>query len=157
MAPTASLAHWETDVAAHMPHLRRRVIRLLVWSSFGIVSAQSCGCTTVSVVLAQLLEMKENTVRHRLRAWSSEAPAKRGRLRQELDVRRCFPALIRWILAAWPSHEPRLVLVFDATTRRQTVTVLTISLVYRGWAILVAWVCVGAITPGAWCPIGSSC
>jgi len=42
--------------------------------------------------------------------------------------------------------------VLDATTLRQTVTVLTISLVYRGGAIPVAWACVGAITPGAWRP-----
>jgi len=152
MAQTASLAQWETDVATHMPHLRRSVVRLLAWYSFGMVVAQSCGCTTVSVFLAQLLGMKENTVRQRLREWSYESAAKRGRFRQQLDVRPCFPALIRWILAAWPSDERRLVLVLDATTLRQTVTVLTISVVYRGCAIPVAWACVGAITPGAWRP-----
>ena len=100
MAQTDSLAHWETDVAAHMPHLRRSVVRLLAWYSFGMILAQSCGCTTVSVFLAQFLEMKENTVRQRLREWSYEAPAKRGRLRQDLAGRPCFSALIRWILAA---------------------------------------------------------
>lgn len=150
MAQNASVAHWETEVATHMPHLRGSFVRLLAWYSFGMVLAQSCGCTTVSVFLAQFLEMKENTVRQRLREWSYEAPAKRGRLRQELDVRPCFPALIRWILNAWPSDERRVVLGLDATTLRQTVTVLTISLVYRGCAIPVAWACVGAVTPGAW-------
>ena len=152
MTQNDSLAYWETEVSTHMPHLRRSFVRLLAWYSFGIVLTQSCGCTTVSVFLAQLLDMKENTLRQRLREWSYDAPAKRGRLRQELDVRPCFPALIRWILAAWPSDERRVVLVMDATTLRQTVTVLTISLVYRGCAIPVAWACVGAVTPGAWRP-----
>ena len=152
MAQNASLAQWEAEVAEHMPHLGRSFVRLLAWYSFGMVIAQSCGCTTVSVFLAHLLDMKENTVRQRLREWSYEAAAKRGRGRQELPLRPCFPALIRWILTAWPSDERRVVLVLDATTLRQTVTVLTISLVYRGGAIPVAWVCVGATTPGAWRP-----
>ncbi|MBA3469195.1 MAG: hypothetical protein H0T53_06070 [Herpetosiphonaceae bacterium] len=81
MAQTARLAQWETDVATHMPHLRRSFVRLLAWYSFGMVIAQSCGCTTVSVFLAHLLDMRENTVRQRLREWSYEATAKRGRLR----------------------------------------------------------------------------
>ena len=63
MAQNPSLAHWEAEVTTHMPHLERSVVRILAWYSFGMVIAQSCGGTTVSVFLAQLLDMKENTVR----------------------------------------------------------------------------------------------
>lgn len=152
MAQMASLAQWEHAVSDHMPHLRRGCIRLLAWYSFGIVVAQSCGLTSVSALLAPLIGCSENTMRQRLREWSYAAADKRGPSRRDLEVEACFPALIRWVLTCWASEERRLVLVMDATTLRQTVTVLTISIVYRGCAIPVAWACVGAVTPGAWRP-----
>lgn len=64
----------------------------------------------------------------------------------------CFPALVRWILAWWPPTERRLLLVMDATTVRQTFTVLAISVIYRGCAIPIAWHVVPATTKGAWQP-----
>ncbi len=152
MAQMQSLAHWEAQVAEHMSHLPHCFIRLLAWYSFGVVVVQSCGLTSVSVLLAQVVGCSENTMRQRLREWSYAATDKRGSHRRELDLAPCFPALIRWVLAAWASEERRLVLALDATTLRQTVTVLTISIVYRGCAIPVAWHCVGAVTPGAWQP-----
>ncbi|WP_124033496.1 hypothetical protein [Herpetosiphon llansteffanensis] len=75
-----------------------------------------------------------------------------GTHRTTLDVITIFPALVRWVRAWWSATDRRIVLVLDATTLRQTVTVLTISIVYRSCTIPVAWHGVGATTPGAWRP-----
>jgi hypothetical protein len=53
------------------------------------------------------------------------------------------------VLRYWPSTEKRLALAMDATTLAQVSTVLTISVVYRGCAIPVAWVILPATAKGA--------
>jgi hypothetical protein len=117
-----------------------------------MVLARSCGITSVAALLAPLLDAKENTVRQRLREWCYEAKDKRGAKRQALEVSTCFAPLLRWVLAWWSPTERRLVLAMDATTLGQRFTVLTISVVYRGCAIPVAWTIVEATRKGAWRP-----
>ncbi|WP_205701347.1 transposase, partial [Herpetosiphon llansteffanensis] len=148
----ASLADWEARVQTHLPQIPRSYVRVIAWGSFAMVMAQSCGLTSMSVVLAALCGQSPNTLRQRLREFAYAAAAKRGTFRTALDVTTLFPALVRWIVAWWQPDDRRMVLVMDATTLRQTVTVLTISIVYRGCAIPVAWQCVGATVPGAWRP-----
>jgi hypothetical protein len=57
---------------------------------------------------------------------------------------------LHWVLDWWTPGPQQLVLVCDATTLRQTFTVLAISLVYRGCALPLAWVIVSATAPGTW-------
>lgn len=147
-----SLADWEALVQTRLPQIPRSYVRVIAWGSFAMVMAQSCGLTSLSVVLAALCGQSPNTLRQRLREFAYPAAAKRGTFRTALDVTTIFPALVRWIVAWWHADDRRMVLVMDATTLRQTVTVLTISIVYRGCAIPVAWQCVGATVPGAWRP-----
>jgi hypothetical protein len=143
-------------VSTHLPCLSRAQATVLALWSFGMVLARSCGITSVAALLAPLLGAKENTVRQRLREWCYAAADKRGAKRQDLDVTTCFtrrvPALLRWVLAWWPSDERRLVLAMDASTLGQRFTVLAISVVYRGCAIPIAWVVVEATRKGAWRP-----
>lgn len=113
---------------------------------------QSCGISRVSLLLGLLLGHSENTVRQRLREWCYDAPDKRGGQRQQVEVQSCFGRLLHWILSKWLPGEQRLALVLDATTLRQVFTVLSVSVVYRGCAIPVAWVILPATAAGAWQP-----
>ena len=146
------LSQWETTVSTHLPNLSRAQATVLALWSFGMVLARSCGITSVAALLAPLLAAKEPTVRQRLREWCYDKHDKRGVKRQELDVTTCFAPLLRWVLAWWPTDEQRLVLAMDASTLGQRFTVLTISVVYRGCAIPVAWTVVAATRKGAWRP-----
>jgi hypothetical protein len=124
---------------------------LALWS-FGMVVANSCGLTTVSVSLAALLGYKENTMRQRLREWYKEPSAKKGVKRVELDVTTCFAPLVQWVLSWWAEDEARLAFALDATTLGQRFTVLAVCIVYRGCAIPVAWAVVVATAKGSWKP-----
>ena len=150
MTRSSGLSQWVETVSIHMPHLSRPVATVLALWSFGMVTAQSCGLTSVAGLLAELLQQRENTVRQRLREWYRDAEDKRGEKRRQLEVAESFSPLLRWVLSYWPSHEKRLALAMDATTLAQLFTVLTVSVVYRGCAIPVAWVILPATAKGAW-------
>jgi hypothetical protein len=77
---------------------------------------------------------------------------KRGDKRRSLEVRSCFPALLRWVVAWPPATCCQLALAMDALTLGQCFTILTISVVVRGCAIPIAWHIVEATRPGAWRP-----
>lgn len=150
MTRPAGLSQWVETVSMHMPHLSKPVATVLALWSFGMVMTKSCGLTTVAWFLADLLEQPENTVRQRLRESCRDAEDKRGEKRRQLDVAENFVPLIGWVLSYWPSSEKRLALAMDATTLAQLFTVLTLSVVYRGCAIPVAWVILPATAKGAW-------
>ena len=150
------LSQWQQIVSTHLPDLSQPQVMVLVLWSIGIVLAQSCGLTTVAVMLAYLLDISERTVRERLRDWYRDGPhkcgAKRGHKRRSLEVRSCFPALLRWVVAWSPPACRQLALAMDASTLGQRFTLLTISVVVRGCAIPMAWHIVEATRPGAWRP-----
>jgi hypothetical protein len=150
MTPQPPLYQWIDQVTTHFPHLSRAQAVVLALWSFGMVLARSCGLSSVALVLAKLLGQRDNTVRQRLREWYREAPAKRGRDRTEIDPRTCFAPLLEWVLADWPSR--RLALALDATSLADRLTVLAISVVYRGCAVPVAWTILRGNTPEAWNP-----
>jgi hypothetical protein len=56
--------------------------------------------------------------------------------------------LVRWVVALWDSTQ--LALALDATSLGDRFVVLTVSVVYRGCAIPVAWTVLPANQPGAW-------
>jgi hypothetical protein len=150
------LSQWHQTVSTHLPHLSQPQVTVLVLWSIGLVLAQSCGLTTVAVLLAYVLDTSERSVRERLRDWYREAPAKagakRGAKRRSLDVPACFPALLRWVIASMPAECRQLALAMDASTLGQRFTILTISVLVRGCAIPIAWYIVPATRAGAWRP-----
>lgn len=146
------LNSWIEIVQRHMSVLSKpQAVVLALWS-FGIVVTQSCGLTTVTVFLALLLGCKEGAIRQRLREWSWDQEDKKGQKRRELEVTHCFAPLLKWVLSWWPAEEMRIALAMDASSLADRLTVLAISVVYRGCAIPVAWIVVKGNTKGAWKP-----
>lgn len=95
--------------------------------------------------------MPASRLRQRLREFYSEKQATRGTKRREVEVSACFPDLLRGILQGWEG--PReLALAGDATTLGERFTVLSISVVYRGCGIPIAWKILPAMAEGEWRP-----
>jgi DDE family transposase len=131
------LSDWSQTVHTHLPHLSKPQAFVLALWSFGMVLAESCALTAVALKLSLSLGCPFYTIRARLKEWYQEADAKSGNLRQELDPTTCFAPLLSWILKDWSG--PALALALDATTLGDRFTVLSVSVVYRGNAIPVAW------------------
>jgi hypothetical protein len=156
MTRLAGLSPWQQTVSTQLAHLSRPQVSVLVLWSVGIVLAQSCGLTSVAVMLAYLLEKSETTVREQLRDWYRDALHKRGAnqgdKRRSLAVETCCAPLLRWVITLLPPTCRQLALAMDASTLGQRFTILTISVVMRGCAIPVAWHSVEATRAGAWRP-----
>jgi len=135
-------------VSTQLPHLSKPQAAVLALWSYGIACTRSCGRRTVATFLALLLRQKVGTVEHRLREWCYEADAKAGDQRQTLEVTSCFVPLLHWIVALWTGT--CLALAIDATTLGDRFVVLTISVVYRGMGIPVAWTILPANQKHAW-------
>jgi hypothetical protein len=150
MSRPEPLYQWAERVATHFPGLSTCQARVLAWYSFGMVLAQACGLDRVALSLAKLLSQPQQTVRQRLREFYRPADAKRGRCRTELDPRACFGPLLAWVTSGWT--ERRLALAIDATSLGDRLTVLAVSVVYRGCGVPVAWVVLPGNQPGAWNP-----
>ena len=142
------LLQWTATVSTELPHLSKPQATVLALWSFGMACTHPCGRATVAAFLALLLGRKAATVEHQLREWCYVAPAKHGRKRQELDVTTCFVPLLRWIVRLWSGTA--LALALDATNLGDRFTILTISVVYRGFGIPVAWTILPANQKHAW-------
>jgi hypothetical protein len=104
----------------------------------------------VSATLASHLGEKEGNLRQRLREWCWDKGDKQGKRRSEWQVQQSFAPLMKWILSQWASEERRLVLAMDATSLKKLFVVLSISVVYRGCAIPVAWTVLPEGKKGSW-------
>lgn len=149
MSSVSTIAQWQSEVQDHLPSLSRCQAQVLGLWSYAIVQAKASGITQVSNWLATLLEAPRARLRQRLREWDYEAKAKRGKKRREVQVEACFAELLNWIITGWQG-EHRLALALDATTLGDRFTVLSVSVVYRGCAIPVAWKILRANVAGEW-------
>jgi len=139
---------WTMIIQTHLPHLSKPQATVLALWSLGMVLARSCALTAVSAFLATWLGRKEPAVRQQLREVCSEATAKRGTTRCALAVEPCFVPLLAWVVDQWEGTQ--LALALDATTLGTRLTVLALSVVYRGCAIPVAWTVLAATATHAW-------
>jgi hypothetical protein len=146
------LSQWIDEVSRNLSGLSKPQAVVLGMYSFGMVIVRSCGISSIAYALSLLLEKSENTMRQRLRELTYAAPDKRGAKRQALDVTTCFAPLLKWVLSWWEAGEKGLALAMDASTLGQRFTVLSISVVYRGCAIPVAWRILPATEKDAWKP-----
>jgi hypothetical protein len=145
------LDQWIDQVVTAFPKLTRPQAVVLALYSFGVILAHRCGLNSVAAVLVPLLGLQFSTVRSRLQEFYQPAQAKSDRdHRRQLDVTTCFAPLLAWILKGWPST--RLAVALDATNMGDVFTVLSISVVYRGSAIPVAWKIIRAKVRHAWKP-----
>lgn len=143
---------WLRVIIKQMSHLSKPQAVVLGMWSFAIAMTHFCGLSTVTVLLAEILEQPENTVKERLRQWYLDGGEKKGKKRSQIDVEQSFVPLLTWILSWWSDSEKSLVLAADASTLGQRFTLLVISVVYRGCGIPVAWKIVEATAKGSWKP-----
>jgi Transposase DDE domain len=101
--------------------------------------------------LAKLEQVPAGRLRQRLREFSYEAEAKRGNKRREVKVEACFADLLRSVLRRWEGKK-ELAFAMDASTLGERFTVLSISVMYRGCGIPVAWKIIPAMQEGEWRP-----
>ena len=147
------LKQWSTIVSSHFPHLSLPEVAGLTTWSFGMVITGSSSLTKVSEFIAKVNGEKSNTVRRRLKEWYLDRNGKKGKKRRELEVNKCFPALLKWILSLWNSEEKWLPLAIDATNIGQNFTVLSLHVLYQGCGIPVAWKIVKGTEKGSWKPL----
>ena len=147
------VCQWEQTVSSQLPQLSKPQVHMLACWSFALVLLKSVGMTQVSMWLALMLGGKMGAWRQKLREWCYDAADKKGEQRAQLEVALCFAPLLAWIVRWWPAHEPQLVLVVDASARGARLTLLSVSVVYRGGAIAVAWHLLPTGATGAWEPI----
>jgi hypothetical protein len=147
--PVPALSHVEALVATFLPPLRRAERGGLARWVVGLLIAQS-GCERAILTALAPLGFAEHALRARLREWLYDGGDRAAPCRTSLDVTTCFAPLLGWVLAWWGG--PALPLAIDATTRRGRVVVLSISVLYRGTAIPVAWAVLPHQGTGAWLP-----
>jgi hypothetical protein len=145
MPRSQSLDQWTDQVATAFPKLSRPQVTVLALYSFGMILSQRCGLNSVVTVLVPLLGVGFLTLRSRLQESYQPAAAKSGRRRDRLEVTSRFAPLLAWVLQGWPST--RLAVALDATSLGDRFTILSISVVYRGHAIPVAWKALHANVP----------
>jgi hypothetical protein len=150
MSRQEELSQWTTELSNRMPQLTKpQVVVLALWS-FGIAYTRSCGRRLVATFLALLGHQPVATLEQRLRDWCYDAADKHGKnkKRQALEVSICFVPLLQWIVSLWSGT--LLALVLDATSLGEHLVVLSISVVYRGIGLPVAWVILPAQQKGQW-------
>jgi hypothetical protein len=150
MAQHTLLETWDGRVAAAFPQLSKPQATVLGHYSLGTILADRCGLSSVAAHLAPLLGRGTATVRSRLQEFYQPAAVKSGRHRRELDVAGCFAPLLAWTVRGWPSR--RLALALDATALGDRLVVLSVSVVYRGEAMPVAWKVLPANVRRPWKP-----
>jgi hypothetical protein len=150
MPRSQPLDQWIDQVGNAFPKLSRPQATVLALYSFGMFLAKRCGLNRVVTALVPILGVSFHTIRSRLQEFYQPATAKSGRQRDQLDVTTCFAPLLGWVLTGWQST--CLALALDATSLGDCFTVLSISVVYRGHAIPVAWKVLHANVPHPWKP-----
>ena len=146
-----SIATFQKRVREMLPSLSKAEAEVLGLLSYGILMLDGCGITRLSNGLAKIEQVPSQRLRQRLREFCYEASAKRGKKRREVKVEACFPDLLRAVLRGWEGKK-ELALAMDASTLSERFTVLSISVMYRGCGIPIAWKIIGATEEGSWRP-----
>lgn len=148
--PLQECTRWFNTLTTHFPKLSRTQCRTLALWSFAAMLTQHIASTTCACFLAQLFALPQANVRQRLREFYWPSHHKRGTNRQTLDVTTCFAPLLGWILSLYRAKD--LVLALDASLCRDRLVLLSVSVVFRGSALPVAWKLLRANEEGAWMP-----
>jgi hypothetical protein len=139
----------EAELAEHLPHLRpAQRAGLALWVRGAIVAGSACQ----NAVLAALepLGHPRHATRQRLREWTYAGSDRVAPCATTLAVEGCFVWLLRWVLRWWSGDT--LPLAIDATSLGQRWVVLSISVLYRGCAMPVAWHVKPGPGRGQWIP-----
>jgi Transposase DDE domain len=126
----------EAELAEHLPHLRpAQRTGLALWVLGAIVAGSACQSAVVAAL--EPLGHPRHATRQRLREWTYAGADRVAPCAPTLAVEGCFVELLRWVLAWWSGET--LPLAIDATSLGTRWVVLSISVLYRGCAIPIAW------------------
>ena len=144
-----SRAEMQKEVRRLLPGLSLAQANVLGEMVFAMLMVDGGGITRMCSYLSALLGQAVMTLRQKYREiyYEKEAKAgvKKGRCkRREIVVDELFADLLRGVLRDWQGPKT-LVLALDASTLSDRLTVLSISVVYRGCGMRVAW----TMLPGA--------
>ena len=129
--------------------------QLSLWVA-GVIEAKN-GCEAAVVLALEEAAAQAgqpvaaNTIRQDLRELFRDAETASQWPNRDLDLQRCFPALLAYVLALLQTDE--LALAIDVTHFQDDLAAIVVSVVYRACAIPVAWTIRGAATPGRWMPL----
>ena len=147
--PLPAVSHAQRLLETYLPHLRPAQQRGLAEWVAGVLAAQS-GCeSAVRLALAPRGE-PDHATRARLREVLCAGRERAAPCGTSLDVAACFAPLLRWVMAWWTGDT--LPLAIDATSLHEREVVLSLSVLYRGSAMPVAWVVLPHRGKGAWLP-----
>lgn len=135
-------------LATRLPCLRPAQVTGLTWWVVGAVLAESACQTAILTALAPVAA--GHALRQRLREWLADGTDHALPSPYQVEVTACFPWLLRWLLGWWQGSA--LALALDATSLGDRLVVLSVSVLYRGTAIPVAWHVLPANRPGTWLP-----
>lgn len=139
----------DAAIATHLPHLTAAQRRGLAWWVYGALLAGSACQAAVALALGPVVgPAAAPALRQRLREWCYAGADKAAPCRAEVEVAACFAPLLGWVLAWWRGDA--LALALDATYLRDRLVVVSVSVLYRGTAIPVAWHVAAANRRGAW-------
>ena len=147
--PVPAVSHVEGLVAVFLAHLRPAQQRGLALWVVGLLAAETC-CEGAVLRRMATLGYATDALRARLREFLCAGADRAAPCAISLEVEACFAPLLGWVLAWWGG--PMLPLAIDATSLRGRLVVVSISVLYRGCAIPVAWVVLGHKGKGKWIP-----
>src|SRR5262245_33657721 len=147
MSHAKALDQWEQRLATSFPDLPPARRAWLALASYGLVLAQSALLNQVVLKLACALGQAFNTLRQRLRKLY-RPQADRAKQDTSFAYTACFGPLLRWATAGFTDR--RLALAIDPTHLGSRFTVLTVSVVFRGCAVPVAWQVQRGDAKGSW-------
>ena len=147
--PVPAVSHVQQVTETFLPHLRPAQQRGLAEWVAGALAAQS-GCEQAILTRLETLGLPAHATRARLREFLCDGTERAAPCATSLEVEACFAPLLGWVLAWWTGET--LPLAIDATSLRDRHVVLSISVLYRGSAIPVAWVVLPHRGKGEWLP-----
>ncbi|HZO87221.1 MAG TPA: hypothetical protein VFB38_02705 [Chthonomonadaceae bacterium] len=120
----------QQSLAQYLPELRPAQHTGLALWVYGTVLAQSACQNAVLTALYSVAGWP--TLRQRLREWLYEGADKQAPCSVQVSGEACCRGLVGWLVSLWT--DTQLELALDATGHRDCLTVLTISVLYRGTA-----------------------
>lgn len=110
-----SIAQWQGQGARQLPGLSKPEANVLGLLRDAMILTRGNGLTRLSGWLAQVEQVPAGRLRQRLREFSYEAKARRGKTRREVHVEECIADLLRGLLNGWQGRKER-VLALDASS-----------------------------------------
>jgi hypothetical protein len=146
-----SVAYYQTEtmLGRQLPCLSATQQRGLAWWVHGTILAGSA-CQNAILTALCTTTQEWQALRQYLREWLQDGADKATPCATQVEIRACFVPLLRWVLSRWEGDS--LALAVDATSRGSALTVLVVSVLYRGTALPVGWVVLSGTSKGAWMP-----